>query len=491
LPTAQQTIDHKISEMIDIFREEFEKLTPEEKTQKQRIDSLDSPCQILIISTPDKTSHLLIKTHFEEMPDKSINLVTLNSSNFIDKLEEIHKKYAPFDKNDDDDYGQLKIHPEVGHSIKNSLVNFGKNIIQGKIDRVNYTGIGRLARHNSKLAVWDIYGELDAIDFVAYGKALPLHYKSQYQQREKEKRKEKPEQIDTITPNQKSGFGVYCYPPILIGEFEPSIRDRIESKEHEILNENIILDEFNGIDFIITREGILGLQTSSKKTADSIFNIIMGTALLSHLPLHAHKISELAELSFDVDTKRISMSSWTVSSLRNQQFSSLGRYEPSPKTIVRLKISIDDMKSIIQKAKEIWEKEVNSENLKLILGANTYLSNDDFSQSFILSWTILEKNVYDLWEKKLSKSNISNKRIKSMSEWDIYRITEILHLDRTLSDDDYHEIVYLRGLRNGLFHEGQGVTLKQSTRCFEMAYEIVSKQFNIDKTIKSERYLSF
>ena len=42
--------------MIDIFREEFEKLTPEEKTQKQRINSLDSPCQVLIISTPDKTS---------------------------------------------------------------------------------------------------------------------------------------------------------------------------------------------------------------------------------------------------------------------------------------------------------------------------------------------------------------------------------------------------------------------------------------------------
>lgn len=491
MPTAQQTIDHKISEMIDIFREEFEKLTPEEKKQKQRINSLDSPCQIFIISAPTKTSHLLIKTHLEEMPDKSINLVTLSGTKFIDELEEIHKKIAPFDKNDDNDYGQLRIHPEVGHSIKNSLVNFGKNIGRGIDDRRNYAGIGSMSLHNPKLAVWDIHGELDAIDFVGYGKKLPSEYKSQYQQQEKEKRKEKPEQIKEITPNQKSGFGVYCYPPVLIGEFEPSIRDRIENKEHEILNENIILDEFNGIDFVITKEGLLGLQTSSKKTADNIFHVIMGTALLSHLPLHAHKISELAGLSFDVNTKKISTSSWSESSLRNQQFHYLGRFDPFPKTIVRLKISIDDMKSIIQKAKEIWKEEVNSENLKLILGANTYLSNEEFSQSFILSWTIIEKHVYDLWEEKLNKSKISNKRIKSMSEWDIYRITEILHLDRTLSDDDYHEMGYLRNLRNGLFHEGQGVTLKQSTRCFEMAYEIVSKQFKIDKIIKAERYLSF
>jgi len=490
LPTAQQTIDHKISEMIDIFREEFEKLTPEEKTQKQRINSLDSPCQIFIISAPTKTSHILIKTHLEEMPDKSINLVTLSSTNFIDELEEIYKKIAPFEKYDDD-YDQLKIHSEVGSSVKNSLVDFGKDIIRGTDSMGKYTGIGGSILHNPKLAIWDIHGELDAIDFVEYGKKLPSEYKSQYQQQEKEKRKEKPEQIKEITPNQKSGFGVYCYPPVLIGEFEPSIRDRIENKEHAILSENIILSEFDGIDLVITKEGLLGLQTSSKKTADSIFHVIMGTALLSNLSLHAHKISELAELSFDVNTKKISRSSWTLSSLRNQQFSSLGRFDPYPKTIVRLKISIDDMESIIQKAKEIWKEEVNLENLKLILGANTYLSNDDFSQSFILSWTILEKNVYDLWEKKLNKSQISNTRIKSMSEWEIHRITEILHLDRTLSDDDYHEIVYLRGLRNGLFHEGQGVTLKQSTRCFEMAYEIVSKQFNIDKTIKFERYLSF
>jgi len=34
MPTAQQTIDHKITEMMDIFREEFEKLTTEETKTK-------------------------------------------------------------------------------------------------------------------------------------------------------------------------------------------------------------------------------------------------------------------------------------------------------------------------------------------------------------------------------------------------------------------------------------------------------------------------
>ena len=491
MPTTQQTIDHKIVEMMDAFREEFEKLTPEEKKQKQRINSLDAPCQIFIISSPSKTSHLLIKTHLEEMPDKSVNIVSLNNTKFIEELEEIYKKIAPFDKNDDENRGGLKIHPEVGRSIKNSLVNFGKKIIRGTEVRGIFTGICSMALHDSKLAIWDIHGELNSVDFVAYGKKLPSEYKAQYEQQQKEKRKETPEQIKEITPNHKSGFGVYCYPPVLIGEFEPTIKERIENKEHDILSENVILDEFNGNDLVITKEGLLGLQTSSKKTADSVFHVIMGTALLSNLPLHAHKISELADLSFDINTRKISGSSWTESSLRNQQFSFMGRFDPFPKTIVRLKISIEDMISIIQKAKEIWKNESNLENLKLILGANTYLSNQEFSQSFILSWTIIEKHVYDSWEKKLTKSKISNQRIKSMSEWDLYRITEILHLDRTLSDDDYSEIRYLRGLRNGLFHDGQEVTLKQSTRCFEMAYEIISKQFNINKKIKFQEYLSF
>lgn len=490
MPTTQQTIDHKIVEMIDAFREEFEKLTPEEKKQKQRINSLDAPCQIFIISSPSKVSHLLIKTHLEEMPDKSINIVSLNNVKFIEELEEIYKKMAPFDKSDDENLGRLKIHPEVGRSIKNSLVNFGKTIVWGNEVRGTYAGIGSMSLNNSKLAIWDIHGELDTVDFVTYGKKLPSEYKAQYEQQQKGK-KEIPEQIKEITPNTKSGFGVYCYPPVLIGEFEPTIKERIENKEHNILSENVILDEFDGHDLVITKEGLLGLQTNSKKIADNVFHVIMGIALLSNIPLHAHKISELAGLSFDISTKKISSSSWTTSSLRNQQFVFNDKFDPFPKTIVRLKISIEDMISIIQKAKEIWKNEVNLENLKLILGANTYLSNQEFSQSFILSWTIIEKDVYDLWEKKLTKSKISNQRIKSMSEWDLYRITEILHLDRTLSDDDYSEIGYLRGLRNGLFHDGQEVTLKQSTRCFEMAYQIVSKQFDVNKKIKFQEYLSF
>ena len=47
--------------MIDAFREEFEKLTDEEKKRKQRINSLDNPCQIHIVSAPEKKSHVLIK----------------------------------------------------------------------------------------------------------------------------------------------------------------------------------------------------------------------------------------------------------------------------------------------------------------------------------------------------------------------------------------------------------------------------------------------
>jgi len=194
------------------------------------------------------------------MSDKSINLVTLDNANFIDELDEIYKKIVIYDKNDDES-GLLKIHPEIGRSIKNTLVNFGKKIRQGIDNDDRFPGIGGMSLHNSKLATWDIHGELGAIDFVGYGKKLPSEYKSRYHQQEKEK----PEQIKEITPNKKSGFRVFCYPPILIGEFEPSIRDRIENKEQSILSENIILDEFNGIDFVITKEGLLGLQTSSKK----------------------------------------------------------------------------------------------------------------------------------------------------------------------------------------------------------------------------------
>ena len=269
------------------------------------------------------------------------------------------------------------------------------------------------------------------------------------------------------------------------------MKERIEGKEMELLKENTILDEFDKLTLIINRGGLIGLQTDDKKNADRIISTITATLLLLGIPLHAHKISELATLSFDIKTQKVTQSQWSQSSLRTQFFSYGTTFDLfTPPSLLRYQITINDTNLLLTEAKRIWKQKSLFDLLKLILGSFTYLDTEEYAQSFILSWTIIEKHLYELWNQKLESSKISNSRIRDLNRWDTFRIAEILHLDRTISDDEYFEIRSLRELRNDLFHEGQGVTKKQAERCYDVAYEIAKKKAEITKTVSFQKILS-
>lgn len=486
---SEQIIENKIKEMIDAFREDYNVLTEDEKSCEQKISTLNAPCQIHVISAPSKKFHILIKTQFGDIPDKSVKHTILSATDYVSELEKIHETMSQFEEHDH--VSDIIIPEEFGSSAFSSLVSFGQEIQSGKRDDIasGMYNFGGMALLGEQLAVWNLYGNLESIDFVDEGKKIVKGYKSDCVRRHEEQ--QKPQQITQYNPNTKTGFGTYFYPPILIGKLTPSMKERIEGKEMELLKENTILDEFDKLTLIINRGGLIGLQTDDKKNADRIISTITATLLLLGIPLHAHKISELATLSFDIKTQKVTQSQWSQSSLRTQFFSYGTTFDLfTPPSLLRYQITINDTNLLLTEAKRIWKQKSLFDLLKLILGSFTYLDTEEYAQSFILSWTIIEKHLYELWNQKLESSKISNSRIRDLNRWDTFRIAEILHLDRTISDDEYFEIRSLRELRNDLFHEGQGVTKKQAERCYDVAYEIAKKKAEITKTVSFQKILS-
>lgn len=473
--------------MIDVFRKEFDRLSDGEKKHEQMINSLKRPCQILLLSTPDKKSHLLIKSHLNEWPDKTIRTIFLDSVRYIEQIEELHKNMSTTE-DEPQKFGKIIIPPEFSQSLKNQLVQFGKSIMQRRAD-ASFNGFGGMSLINNNLAVWYLYGNIESIDFAGQGKKIVNEYKQAYLQSEKEKSTQKPEQIRQYDPTRKQGYGTFCFPAVLIGNFNPSIREQIENREYQLLEQNVLTSDFDGTLVIVTKEGLIGMQTKDIKIADEILHTITSTALLMGIPLHAHKSSELAELSIEVSTNKISGSSWSESSLRMQLFDMVARYDPFRRTRVRLQISVEDFERLVEEAKKIWKTKIHLDNLKLLSGAFTYLQNNEFSQSFILSWTLIEKHLYDLWNKKLQQAKISNNRIRQLNSWDVSRILEILHIDKIISDDDYFDITSLRGLRNNLFHDGQEITQKQAQNCFELVFGLISRNIGISIKIKTNHVM--
>ena len=74
-----------------------------------------------------------------------------------------------------------------------------------------------------------------------------------------------------------------------------------------------------------------------------------------------------------------------------------------------------------------------TEYLRLILNAHTQLNNEDNSQSFIISWTIIENDLYKKWTKKIHSSKIDKIVKKKLEGLSVDRILDILYLEKIIS----------------------------------------------------------
>ena len=154
------------------------------------------------------------------------------------------------------------------------------------------------------------------IDFDKYAIGNVQGYKADYVR----DKNVKTEQVRESMPDQNTGLGTFFYPALLIGEFNPTIGERIQEKEYELLEKNVIMTNFNGIGLVVTKGGLIGMENKNLELAEKNFNTIMATALLFGIPLQALRSSEIASVTFDIKTHKINGSSWSVNSKRNEMF---------------------------------------------------------------------------------------------------------------------------------------------------------------------------
>lgn len=494
---AQETINDKYRRMIDSFRSEFQKLSPKEKEKEQVINSLKSPCQFQIISSPDKTEHLIIKTHFPEIQDKTIRIIELERDSFIEQLD--HFLEDPVWTKQPDDYAYPLIEDEsYPRALRGAVVSFGQSIANpfGLKKPSMRAGIGMMRLVNSEFAIWNLYGLLEQIDLDDQAIKFVQEYKRALEHEESKAKEQPPsqnktqtaqsEQIRETIPDTISGLGTFFYPPLLVGKFTPSLENQVLGKEYNTLNENVIQNMFDDFTVGVSTGGLIMIETKNVNEAEKILNTIMGTALILGILLHSVRTSEIAGIAFDVKTNQMTGTSWTESTKRMDLFWSsthlpYRRYDSG----VRNRISIKDMELILKNAETVWKNKEKSDMVRLLLGSFTHLDNGDFSQSFIMSWMIIEKNLFDLWRRKLLSSGISKRIRDDLDRWDVYRVLEILHLDKIISEDDYNDLKNLNHIRNDVIHEGYEVTMKQSNDCYKIAEKIIEKELEIKEKIKS------
>ena len=482
--------------MIDLYRKKFEVLEEKEKKKEQKISSLDQPCQFHIISSPDSLSHLIIKTHFVELKDKTIRMIELKKDSFIKQFEEFLKDpiWSSPTKGDWTD-GQT-----LGKKLENYFVSFAKTYLRGN-PNLRSSGIGAMMLVDDQMAIWGASGVLNELDLENQVNRIVDGYKKDAERQLKEQKSDNKStvselasspQIKESRPDSDTGYGTYFYPPILIGDLQPTLSDKIYDRKYDSLKEIIIDTEFAGYTLIISKGGLIGIETRDEDLAERILNTIMAIALILGVSCYAIRRSELASLALDKKTHKITSSSWSYSSQRMELFDVGSGLQPefNWRGDIRVRLSLDDIKLIIKKASEIWPNKEQHHFLKLLLGSFTHLDAGEYSQSFIMSWNVLERHLFELWGRKLINSGVTKRIQDDLDRWDVYSVLEILHLDKEISEDDYQQLRNLQKLRNDVIHEGYEITQKQAFDCYELANIKISNEVKFTEKINTKNTVS-
>ena len=494
---SQDMIKQVFSNMVDYFRTEVEKLNNHEIKHIQVISSLNKPCQLHVVSSPTQNHHFVIKTHFYDLEDKLIRVIQLHQNNFVSQLKELIEDSVWANRENKNKFPFNGVQYPCPNELGQAMIHFGQSIDQYNNYRTteNYSGLGVQMVISKQIVVWHILDKIEKWDFKKEVNRFVSHYKHEAATYQKDSRKHgntqknqlpvtKHSGINKEIPISKSlsGFGTCFYPPILIGELTPTIEEQI-FRNHDGLAKNVFVTKIDGMTVAISKGGLLGIQSNDSNKAKKMLNTIMAVTLLSGLPVYSVRKSEIASIRFEENTLKMQASQWSISSIRMQIFSSLMVPRLDYREHTRAQISLADLKLTIKRCEKIWNEHENQKFADLLLNCHDLLQDGRYSQSFLTSWIIIERHLYDLWVDKLADAEISQKTRKDLNRWTLYQVLEILHVDKLITEGNYRDLRELQKFRNDVIHEGHMIAEKQAEKCYRIASTVVREKTGITDTV--------
>jgi len=95
------------------------------------------------------------------------------------------------------------------------------------------------------------------------------------------------------------------------------------------------------------------------------------------------------------------------------------------------------------------------EELRLFTESFTHFNESEYAQSFVLSWSIIERHLYELRTKKLAEMDLDEDRqskLLNTVQWSTDYLIEVLSLSADISDLEYEAYGELKKKRNRFIH---------------------------------------
>lgn len=465
-----------LREFIKEFRKQSEKLSKEEKSRISNLDNFFSPCQILVLWFQEANLQFLICTHDKNRKDIEIDVEgPIATYEAIDIMDSILKdpKWNRELSQEEKKYVHDKT-TSFAAVLENQFLAMIRQIRnQPFLKPPETTCAGGKRWVTSESFLWTILGNIAEMDNKKIVAGI-----IDLAKKEVTRAKTKP----TISPPPKpkvSSCATYFYPPIWIGK-RPR-KTFIDRAIGSFIMPKKALDlEYKGRIIVVNQDGLVAIGEENIGKATRMLNEIMATSLL--MGLEANAVRELEVCDAEINPSLLTIISWGTRAytLRTQ----LAEIFP-PKQLRledRIEVTKESLKKIIRQSERISKDPDISDFLTFFLQAQTHLKNSEYSQSFIMSWVIIERQMLWLWRKFLKEERMPRKRRDKLTNpayWTTDFVIEGLNLGGQLSEKEYKDLMNLKSKRNDIIHLGESTTLEEAEKCFKIAKNIVKQRSNL------------
>lgn len=464
-----------LTSFVAKFREEYEKLTDFEKKQVSNSDDYRAPCQLEVFWMKEPEFQLLVTTHSSERSDLEIIINgPYEAHRFLDEIEKIMEE--PRWK----EIPPIREPFFVAEENKLTYADFFASILRSKIEQIKNSIFSKIegpSLSNGTILgstgwVWMFYGNMSELDYITITDRIIKDIRGRAKAIRERPKEQKP------PPPKLKGCGVYFYPPIWVGEFPKlTFRQRLRGdylfpwlkykKEFDY--------SFGKYKLILNTDGFLSLNVERKETATAVFNTIMGTALMLGIQAFVVRESEIADVDIDPSSMTVGGRSMPLTTMRTMLSEQMfpGRFFLP---YLRKSVSKEKLLEIIRKAERIFEHKDKVEQLRFLLEANTHFVNSEYAQSFTMSWIIIEKYIFALWEQFLKQRKVGGKRKDKLINpalWSVDDIIETLNLNGILNENEYKLLNELKKKRNNFIHKGKTISKEDATQCIDLGFNIV------------------
>lgn len=458
----------KFQKFIDVLRTKAEKLTEEEQKYISNLDDFFLPCQLMIFIFGNLPTKHLIVTHDENRADREIELYRIETWDAVNELEKI-SNYLRWDREftEEEKQGFWRV-DNYKELIEGQLIFFINSMENSLYLKPREKFIGGKSMLHKRDFTWTVYDETtfdpekEAIKIVEG--AIKQHIA------EKDKKPHIESTKPTTIPEGINGYGSYFYLPVWVNEYPAlSFREKIRGTRASFsFQKKSITDTYRGFTTIIEENGYIGICMEDRQTANRYLNEIMGTGLLFGLPFFSVRDGEMSEFGLQKDTTKIGSRQIIPRGNLLRQFDrNKGYWETDIHP--HLSIKEEGFRKLLKMAEMITNESEVSDCIMLFVESYTSLQSSQYIQSFIVSWTIIEKYLYWLWGTHLKNLGVNRERRDRLtgSEWTISRVVEMLEITNLITNDAYKVLTDLRKKRNDLIHGGEVIHKEEAKNCFE------------------------